>query len=114
MVHNPYDANQSSPSAHEQKEISAEKSTYNAVSDMVVGVNARKSDNLFQGVFILVSLLIGALIGTVWIMRSNDPNTPWFAGAMVGGFIGMVFGLFASGIGLMVYRASMHIRGKHN
>ena len=39
---------------------------------------------------------------------------PPIAGALGGAFIGLVAGFFASGIFLMIYRAVMHLRGRHD
>src|SRR5687768_3516091 len=75
---------------------------YNLVTDTVVGPNVRLSDNLLQAVAIGICTLIGAGIGAIAVGHL-------LAGAMIGGFCGMVIGLFASGIFLMIYRAVMHV-----
>ena len=54
-------------------------------------------DNLIQAAVIFVALLVGAGIG-----------------ALVGGFGGLIVGLLASGIFLMIYRGLRHARGKHD
>jgi hypothetical protein len=51
-------------------------------------------------------MVLGALIG-LFTMK------PGVMGALVGGFIGVLAGLFGSGIFLMIYRAVRHLRGKH-
>lgn len=84
------------------------KQTYNLVSDTAVGVNVRWKDNLFQALAIAVCLLLGAGIG--YFSSPRDCTT----GVIVGGFFGMLVGLFGSGIFLMIFRAVMHVRGKHD
>ena len=81
------------------------REAYNVVSDTVVGVNFRLSDNCFQAVFIFASLLIGAVVGAF---------VSFPAGIVIGGFIGVVAGLLLSGAGLMVFRATRHVQGKHD
>lgn len=83
-----------------------ERDIYNVVTDTVTGPNVRLKDNLIQGIAILACLLVGAGIG---ILLAQD----WIAGAVVGGAIGLLAGLFGSGAFLMVYRAIMHMRGRH-
>ena len=83
------------------------RQTYNVVSDTVVGANVRLKDNVIQAVVIFVCLALGATIGAVVVEER-------VAGAVVGGFIGLLVGLFGSGVFLMVYRAVMHIRGRHD
>lgn len=84
------------------------KQTYNLVSDTAVGVNIRWQDNLFQAAAIFVCLLLGAGIG--YLVTQRDVVT----GALAGGFCGLLVGLFGSGIFLMIFRAVMHARGKHD
>ena len=81
------------------------REAYNVVSDTVTGVNLRMSDNCFQAVFIFASLLIGAVVGAF----VSFPE-----GIVIGGFIGVVAGLLLSGAGLMVFRATRHVQGKHD
>jgi hypothetical protein len=83
------------------------KQVYNVVSDTAVGVNVRWKDNLFQAAAIFVCLVLGAAIG--WF-TTRDGAT----GAVAGGFFGLLVGLFGSGIVLMIFRAVMHVRGKHD
>ena len=93
------------------------RDAYNIVSDTFVGVNVRKSDNLFQLKVILVCVLIlgplGAIAGAVF-----SPPEERLIGAVGGGlgmaFAAMVLGLFGSGIYLMIYRAIRHVKGKHD
>ena len=83
------------------------KEAYNVVSDTVVGPNLRLKDNLFQGLVILICLALGTGIG---FMAMTDGPT----GAVLGGVVGLLVGLFGSGIFLMIYRAIKHARGKHD
>lgn len=85
--------------------ISSGREAYNVVSDTVTGVNVRFSDNCFQGLFILASLVVGAGIGAIFAFPE---------GILVGGFIGVLAGLFLSGVALMIYRGMRHVRGKHD
>ncbi|TVS07975.1 MAG: hypothetical protein EA424_29160 [Planctomycetaceae bacterium] len=83
------------------------REAYNVISDTVTGVNVRVSDNVFQAIAILVCLALGAGIGAA-AFQERVPA------ALVGGFIGLVVGLFGSGIWLMCYRAIRHLRGRHD
>ncbi|MDA1053556.1 MAG: hypothetical protein O3C40_24170 [Planctomycetota bacterium] len=83
------------------------RQAYNVVSDTVVGANLRVKDNLFQAIAIAACMVIGAGIGAA-VVRERLP------GALVGGFAGLVFGFFGSGIFLMIFRAVKHIRGRHD
>lgn len=93
------------------------RDAYNIVSDTVVGVNIRKSDNLFQLKVILVCVLIAVPLGAIVGTLLSDADTRWvaaLAGSLALGFAGVVLGLFGSGIYLMVYRAVRHWKGKHD
>ncbi len=83
------------------------RQAYNLVSDTATGVNVRWRDNLFQAVAIFVCLVLGISIG---YFTTSDGAT----GALLGGFIGLLVGLFGSGLFLMIFRAVMHARGKHD
>jgi hypothetical protein len=83
------------------------RQTYNIVSDTVTGVNVRLKDNVIQALAIVACLVLGSLIGAV----VSDVRV---AGAVVGGFLGLLVGWIGSGVVLMVYRAVMHIRGRHD
>ncbi|QEG42750.1 hypothetical protein [Roseimaritima ulvae] len=93
------------------------RDAYNIVSDTVVGMNVRKSDNLFQLKVILVCVLIGIPLGAIAGVLMSDADNR-LVGALVGGlglgFAGVVLGLFGSGIYLMIYRAVRHVKGKHD
>lgn len=84
------------------------KQVYNVVSDTAVGVNVRWKDNLFQAVAIFLCTAIGAGIG--YFVNPRDVAT----GAVAGGGCGLLVGLFGSGLFLMIFRAVMHARGKHD
>jgi hypothetical protein len=83
------------------------RQAYNVVSDTVTGANVRLRDNLIQAAIIALFVVLGATIGALAV----EQRVP---GALVGGFIGLVAGLLLSGIFLMIYRAVMHMRGRHD
>jgi hypothetical protein len=91
--------------------VITDRQVYNLVSDVGTGVNIRRKDNLYQALAIFACAALGALIGCFIDLGGG---APWWIGAMVGGFGGLVVGFFASGIFLMVYRAIKHIRGDHD
>jgi hypothetical protein len=84
-----------------------DRQTYNVVTDTVMGPNVRLKDNVVQGIAILVCLLLGTGIGAA-VVEERVP------GALVGGFLGLLAGLFGSGLFLMIYRFVMHVRGRHD
>ncbi|QDT63030.1 hypothetical protein [Calycomorphotria hydatis] len=88
----------------DNEKVSSAQASYNIVSDTVTGVNVRFSDNLFQAIFIVVSIFICSGVG---ILIGAGP------GALLGAFAGLVLGVLASGFLLMIYRAIRHIQGKH-
>jgi len=83
------------------------RQAYNLVTDTVTGPNVRLKDNLYQGLAILVCLVVGGLIG--YLAVTEQPM-----GALIGGFVGLLAGLLGSGIFLMVYRAVKHARRQHD
>lgn len=98
----------------EPGDISSGRAAYNVVSDTVTGVNLRGSDNKFQAKFILVSVVLLAALGALLAWLNTSWQLPWFGGAIVGAFAGLVFGVLASGIVLMIYRGARHMKGKHD
>ena len=94
--------------------LSSDQATYNIVSDTFTGVNFRLKDNVLQAVFVFASVVIGAAAGAILAALNPRWNLPWFGGALFGSFLGLVVGVFASGIFLMIYRTVRHIRGKHD
>lgn len=93
------------------------RDTYNVVSDVLVGANLRKSDNLFQLKAILVCAIIGGALGAIAGALLSDSGNRLIAALAAGlslGFAGVVLGLFGSGIYLMIYRAVSHMKGKHD
>lgn len=89
------------------------RDVYNIVSDTVVGLNVRKSDNVFQAKFIGITVLVLATIGGASAALNTEWNLPWYGGALAGAFAGLVIGVFASGIFLMIYRVVEHVKGDH-
>ena len=88
--------------AEPEKGLSS-KETHNVVSDTLVGVNVRKKDNIIQGLIILVTVIIGLVIGQM------------YGGfLMLGGLGGLIIGFLVSGIFLMIYRAVKHASGDHD
>lgn len=107
---NPYEPGESSGSVGEsgpEPDGLTGRQAYNVVSDTVTGANVRLSDNLLQAAIIAVFLVLGAGIGALMVEVR-------IAGAMIGGIIGLIAGLISSGIFLMIYRAVMHMRGRHD
>jgi uncharacterized membrane protein YvbJ len=84
------------------------REAYNVAADLGYGVNFRKRDNILQAKIIGVSVLLGAGIGALLVSSER------LMGALAGAFVGMILGLFGSGIYLMIYRAARHIKGQHD
>jgi hypothetical protein len=84
----------------------SDREVYNVVADTVAGVNFRPKDNALQALAIVAFVVVGALVGCFL-----DPER--IVGAFIGGFLGLVTGLLASGVFLMVYRFAMHLLGRH-
>jgi membrane associated rhomboid family serine protease len=80
---------------------------YNLVTDVVAGPNLRLRDNFFQALAIFVFTLLGAAIGALAFPDSRGPA------AIGGALVGLLAGLFLSGIFLMIFRFVQHARGKH-
>lgn len=99
--------------ALETPQVSSDRAAYNIVSDTVVGLNIRKSDNVFQAKFIGISVLALATISAALAALNPEWDLPWYGGALAGSFAGLIVGLFASGIFLMIYRAVRHVKGDH-
>lgn len=114
----PSEPHKSSPNPEnntaDSKSVDPEVAAYNFIVDTVGGVNARRSDNTFQLVFVAVSIFLGALIGALITLMAKSGDLPWYGGAMIGGFLGMVLGVIASGTYLLIYRLSRHLKGKHD
>lgn len=103
----------SNPDNVSSGQASAGQAAYNIVSDTVIGLNIRKSDNRFQAIFILVTVLLLAAVGAVAALLNAEWSLPWFGGALIGAFAGLIIGVLASGIFLMFYRAIRHLQGRH-
>ena len=81
--------------------------TYNVISDLGVGPNVRLKDNVLQAICIFISTVLGVVFGIVgWNFR--------FEAIVLGGFAGLLVGLFGSGTFIMIYRLLQHSRGKHD
>ncbi|MEZ6093217.1 MAG: hypothetical protein R3C03_03115 [Pirellulaceae bacterium] len=116
MPDNPFETPQApeTPTTKPEKNLSSGRATYNVVTDTVTGVNVRWSDNKFQAIFIFLSVLICAAIGSVVALIFGSWRLPWYGGAAFGVFAGLIIGVIASGTVLMIYRAKRHIKGKHD
>lgn len=116
MHENPYQTPAHEPLGTSEKTevISTDRAAYNLVTDTVTGVNARWSDNRFQLVFVLFSTAIGAVALAILAAIYPSWSLPWYGGALIGSFLGMVFGIFASGVVVMIYRTWRHLQGKHD
>ncbi len=113
---NPYksgSAPPTNPETSQPEDISSTHAAYNIVSDTVVGLNVRKSDNKFQAIFIFATVVLLAAVGAVLAALNGSWKLPWYGGALFGAIAGLVIGVFASGIVLMIYRAVRHMQGKH-
>lgn len=121
MEVNPYAANP--PNASEQRSATRGASPYSedardeadrVLSDTVIGLNTRRSDNRLQAIWIAGSMLLAACAMAFAAWYRTDWELPWYGGALIGAFLGMVFGFFTSGIYLMVYRLVHHLRGRNS
>ena len=127
------------PPLIEQKESKAgqtAKETYKIVSDTVVGINARKSDNLLQVKITIITIVIGAIIGVIFDGDAEvseqlpshlqhlvkEPvlkvalgvvGLENHTGLVAGAFAGIILGFLGSGFYLMVFRAVKHASGEH-
>jgi hypothetical protein len=93
--------------------VSSGVADYNIVSDTVTGVNFRLKDNVFQAIFVFLTVIASSIVGAV-LPSLNDWNLAWFEGALAGAFAGLILGILTSGTILMVYRAIRHIGGTHD
>src|SRR5262245_25885498 len=81
---------------------------YNIVCDIGTGVNFRIKDNLLQAIAIFVCFVSGIPIGGLvgWAFFKDGLAT----GLFLGGGIGLLAGLFGSGIFIMFYRGWRHVK----
>jgi hypothetical protein len=91
----------------QEKSGMTNRQQYNLVTDTIAGPNIRLKDNVIQGISVLVGVLIGAGVG--WSVV--DEPMP---GLLGGSLVGMLVGVFGSGLYLMIYRATKHIRKDHD
>ncbi len=94
--------------------VSTGHTVYNVVTDTVTGLNVRWSDNRFQAIFVFFSVVIASLLGAIFAALNSRWNLPWYGGALIGSFGGLVLGILGSGTFLMLYRAARHLKGKHD
>lgn len=106
-MNNPYEPPSESPEVPPQKTELSGTDTYNIISDTVTGMNIRMSDNIFQAVVIFIGTVLGVAIGALIARFAIE-------GFILGGMLGMIAGLFGSGIYLMIYRMVQHSRCKHD
>lgn len=121
MEVNPYAHEQPNASAEPSANRSASPSAENVhddasrvLSDTVIGLNTRSSDNRLQAIWIAGSMLLSACGMGFAAWWRTDWELPWYGGALIGAFLGMVLGFFTSGIYLMVYRLVHHLRGSRS
>ena len=116
MSDNPYksSADAAKTDQDQAQSVSPAHAAYNVVTDTVFGPNLRWSDNKFQAIFVFASVVVTSLLGAILAALNARWNLPWFGGALVGSFAGLVIGIFASGIFLMFFRAARHLKGKHD
>lgn len=87
---------------------------YDLVADTVAGLNIRGSDNAFQALSVALSSLMLALMAAIIFRVNPSFQVPWYGGAIMGAFAGLILGTFGSGIFLMAYRAVRHMSGHHD
>ncbi len=116
MSENPYKSPSDAKTGNlaESSSITSAHATYNVVTDTVTGVNVRWSDNRFQAIAVCISVVVISLLGALLAALNTRWNLPWYGGALIGSFAGLVVGILGSGIMLMVYRAVRHLKGKHD
>jgi len=116
MSENPFQSptDEANSRQDEPPSLTPAHATYNVVTDTVTGVNVRWSDNRFQAICVLISIVATSLLGALLAALNSRWNLPWYGGALIGSFAGLVIGIFGSGIFLMFYRAARHLKGKHD
>lgn len=87
---------------------------YNIVTDTVTGLNLRMSDNKFQAIVVVLSMVMASVLGAIAAALNVSWELPWYGGALIGSFAGLVFGTLGSGMFLMFYRGVRHMQGKHD
>ncbi len=93
------------------KEPKSAQQTYNTLTDTVSGPNVRWKDNLFQGIAVFVTLVLGVGIGAGIALYLDGSVV---VGCLVGGLLGLIGGVVVSGLFLMIYRAMKQARGEHD
>ena len=80
---NPYKPGTSDDSAKAtaEEDLSG-RAAYNIASDTITGLNARKSDNLFQAISILVAMPLFAALGALLARIFGGQELPWYGGCV--------------------------------
>ena len=107
---NPYEPSSVTDLTSEESDKRPSEDPGSVMTDTIIGVNTRWKDNLFQAVFIGASVVVAAVVSGVWFYLNPEIGAPWYGGLIIGGFCGLVLGLFTSGIALGVYRGFSHIK----
>jgi hypothetical protein len=87
------------PGATPKQEVGDIGGTPQKVFDTVAGPNLRLRDNMIQLAACIAGVIIGAGVGLL-VMKDSEP----MAGLLVGTLIGLVAGVFLSGVALGIYR----------
>lgn len=103
-----------SPDAAEPQSGQSANEGSSVFADTVTGVNLRWKDNLFQGVFVGISVLVCSVLGMVLAAWNPGWMLDRGAGGFVGALAGLMLGIFTSGFFLMIYRARQHLNRKRD
>jgi len=82
----------------------------NKFTDTVTGPNLRLKDNLISLVGSLSGASLGLGAGYILGYSSRSPQSA----ALIGAFLGLIAGVFGSGMFIMIYRYRRHSRGRHD
>ena len=89
---------------------------YNVVTDTIIGINMRWSDNAVQGAIVAVFAALGAASGAFFIPGSDPALSEAVTareGAIIGLVIGVILGGFVSGGLIGIFRFVKHLKGQH-
>ena len=73
-------------------------------TDLVTGPNVRANDNLCQAIAVFLCAAVGIVLGAALMDQERR------AGVVLGALGGSLFGLFAGGLALMIYRTARQYR----